>query len=83
VFWSVVATVAGLAAVMLALVWLGRRVRRRGTGTASGFVGPFEEMWHPAAHRARREAQVVQERTVPAPSPGDRLRRGDRTASRA
>jgi len=36
-------------------------------------MGPFEEMWHPAAVRARIEIQVQDERAAPTPSPGDRL----------
>jgi hypothetical protein len=36
-------------------------------------AGPFEEIWHPAAHRARIEVQVQDERTMDAPSPGDPL----------
>lgn len=53
----VVAILAGLAA-------LGRRVRRRGRAGSQRFVGPFEEMWHPAAHRARRETEIVDERVI-------------------
>ncbi|GAA1829989.1 hypothetical protein GCM10009682_55960 [Luedemannella flava] len=60
---------------MVTLAWLGVRARRRDGGAAgAAVVGPFEEIWHPAAHRARFETHTVEERVMPAPSPGDRLR---------
>lgn len=63
-------TVTGaMVAVAGGLAWLGSRLRRRGVG--SDVMGPFEEIWHPAAHRARLELRVYEERTVPAPSPDD------------
>jgi hypothetical protein len=36
-------------------------------------MGPFDEIWHPAAHRARIETDVQEERPAPSPLPGDRL----------
>lgn len=39
-------------------------------------MGPFEEMWHPAAHRFRAEIRVQETRTVPMPPQGDK-RNGD------
>jgi hypothetical protein len=60
-----------LVAVMVLLAWLGLRVRRRGAGGAGGVMGPFEEIWHPAAHRARLETEVVEERLAPMPSSDD------------
>lgn len=36
-------------------------------------MGPFEELWHPAAVRARVETQVQEELAAPTPTPGDRL----------
>jgi hypothetical protein len=69
------AAFAGLAAaVMAGLAWLGRRVRRRGSAAGDAFVGPFEEMWHPAAHRARRETEIVEERMLSAPQADDQRR---------
>jgi len=53
--------------VLAGLPLLARRVRRRGTG--SDVLGPFEEMWHPAAHRARQDTQIQEERRDEAPSP--------------
>jgi hypothetical protein len=53
------------------LAWLASRVRRRGAGDS--VMGPFDEIWHPAAHRARIEIHVQEERPAPAPAPGDRL----------
>jgi hypothetical protein len=55
------------------LAWLARRVRRRGVGGDYSLMGPFDEMWNPAALRARIEVQVHDERAAPPPSPGDRL----------
>jgi hypothetical protein len=34
-------------------------------------MGPFDEIWHPAAQRARTEIQIQDERAAPAPFPGD------------
>jgi len=34
-------------------------------------AGPFEEIWHPAAHQARIVIQVQDERKVLMPAPGD------------
>jgi hypothetical protein len=59
----------GFAAVMGGLVWLASRVRRRGVG--GGIMGPFDEIYHPAAHRFRLEVEAHEERMVPMPSPGD------------
>jgi hypothetical protein len=63
----------GIVAILGGLAWLGSRVRRRGVGGA--VMGPFEEIWHPAAHRIRFEIQVQEERMVPMPSPDDQWRR--------
>jgi hypothetical protein len=62
------------AAIMAVLAWLGSRVRRRGGGGSEAFMGPFEEMWHPAAHRARLVTETVEERMVPMPSADDQLK---------
>ncbi|RLP92290.1 hypothetical protein [Micromonospora sp. CV4] len=76
---------ACLAAVLGTLLWLGARARRRGVG--GEVMGPFEEMWHPAAHRLRAEIRVQEARVVPMPPQGGRRhgRCGDtaeRTAER-
>lgn len=57
------------ALIAVLLVALGRRVRRSGRGGDA--LGPFEELWHPAAHRARIEVRTHDSRQEPAPSPGD------------
>lgn len=65
----VVATVLLFGAVLGGLWWVARRSKGR---SASGAVtGPFEEIWHPAAHRARIEIQLQDEQVVPNPQPGD------------
>ncbi|WBB75053.1 hypothetical protein O7602_05865 [Micromonospora sp. WMMD1128] len=72
-----IALVAGcLTTVLVFLAWLAARVRRRGIG--DNVMGPFEEIWHPAAHRFRAEIRVHDERVVPLPSAGDPKQRGDR-----
>ncbi|MDI5940349.1 MULTISPECIES: hypothetical protein [Micromonospora] len=69
-----IALVGGsLTAILGLLAWLAARVRRRGIG--DNVMGPFEEIWHPAAHRFRTEIKVHEERMVPLPSPGDPKRR--------
>lgn len=57
--------------VMIALAWLTKRSRGRSLG--SSVAGPFEEIWHPAAHRARIEIEVQDERRTESPAPGDPL----------
>jgi hypothetical protein len=65
----IVAVLAVFAAVMGCLVWLTRRQRGRRIG--SSVAGPFEEIWHPAAHRARIDIEVQDERKAETPAPGD------------
>ncbi len=60
---------AAFGAVMAGLALLTRRQRGRKVG--GSVAGPFEEIWHPSAHRARIEIQVQEERRIPMPSPGD------------
>ncbi|MFG1676903.1 hypothetical protein [Micromonospora sp. NPDC049282] len=70
---AVVLVVGCLAGILGLLAWLAARVRRRGVG--DNVMGPFEEIWHPAAHRYRAEVKVHEERMVPLPSTGDPRRR--------
>lgn len=70
---AVLLVVGVLAAVLALLAWLGSRVRRRGVG--GDVMGPFDEIWHPAAHRFRAEIEVHEERVLPLPSAGDRPHR--------
>ena len=63
--------VALFGAVLGGLTRIAIRARRR--GCSGSLMGPFEEIWHPAAHRARIESQTQEERPAPAPLPGDRL----------
>ena len=67
-----VMVLAVFSAALGGLAWLAARVRRRGGGDS--LMGPFEELWHPAAQRARMEIQVQDERPAPAPAPEDPLR---------
>ena len=68
---AIVVILAAFGAVMVGLALLTRRSRGRRVG--SSVAGPFEEVWHPAAHRARIDIQVQDERKIAAPSPGDPL----------
>jgi hypothetical protein len=65
------AVLAIYASVLGGLVWIAHRVRRRGGGAS--LMGPFEEIWHPAAHQAHLEIEVQDGRPEPAPAPGGRL----------
>jgi hypothetical protein len=60
----VLGVVAAFALVGAALWWLAVRVRRRGGGDV---LGPFDELWHPAAHRTRIEIQEQAERRTTTP----------------
>ncbi|MEH1015922.1 hypothetical protein V6U90_22775 [Micromonospora sp. CPCC 206060] len=62
--------VAGcVAAIAGGPAWLGSRARRRGVG--GEVMGPFEEIWHPAAPRYRAEIRVQEQRMAPRPSADD------------
>jgi hypothetical protein len=65
--------VAAVALVMAALVWLARRVRRRGTaGQAFGAaMAAYDEAMHVTAHEAYVEVQTQDERGADAQSPAD------------
>jgi hypothetical protein len=63
------ATAAVAAALLGALWWLARRVRRRGVGDR--VAGPFDEIWHPSGRHTHTEVQEARERVVPAPVPDD------------
>jgi hypothetical protein len=75
-FLVVLGVALGFAAIMALLATLGRRVRRGGRAGGQAFVGPFEEIWHPAAHRARLATEIIDERVVPGPSADDQPRVG-------
>jgi hypothetical protein len=61
---------AVFAPVLVGLPVLAAHARR--TGVGAGVLGPFEELWYPAAVRARTEAEVAEFRPAEAPPPGDR-----------
>jgi len=64
-----IAVLVLFGAVMAGLAWLTRRARGRSVGGA--VAGPFEEIWHPAAHRARIQIEVQDERLAEPNAPGD------------
>lgn len=57
------------AAVLLGLPLMAKRVRRKGGGHS--VMSPFEDLWHPAAHRAEVVIQAESRRVVGIPSPVD------------
>jgi|1185.fasta_scaffold346409_2 hypothetical protein len=65
--------VVGLAVVMVALAWLARRARRRGTaGSAlAGAMSAYDEAMHGTAHDAFVEVQAQEERGAEAGSRAD------------
>jgi hypothetical protein len=70
----IAATFAAFAVLLGGLARLARRSRGRRLGGA--VAGPFEELWHPAAHRSRVVVEVQDERTVPSNPAGDPADRG-------
>jgi hypothetical protein len=60
------------ALVLWGLVRVAVRVRRSGS-SGGALMQPFDEIWHPVAHRARLEVEVQQELPAPGPTAGDRL----------
>jgi hypothetical protein len=68
---AIALVVAIFGVVLGGLPWLAFRVRRRTAGGGYSLMGPFDEVWHPAALQARIEIEVQDERPVPAPVPGD------------
>lgn len=61
--------VAGFTAVLGGFVWLAARIRHRGLGGA--VMGPIDEVYNPAAHRARLDVEIQHERPSPSPSADD------------
>jgi len=66
--------VGGFAAILAGFTWLASRIRRHGLGGA--LMGPLDEIYNPASHRARLEIETYEERMVPMPSADDQWRRG-------
>lgn len=63
-------TSGAIVLILGGLVWIARRIRRRGVGAGYSLMGAFDEMWHPAALDARVEIQRHDERQAPDPSAG-------------
>ncbi len=59
---------AAFGLVVGVLWWLAVRLRGRG---GSAVMGPFEEIWHPAAQLMRIEVREQAERRAPSPAPSD------------
>jgi hypothetical protein len=45
----------------------------RTSATSASMLGVFDEVFNPAAHRARQELEHENQRVIATPSPGDRL----------
>lgn len=67
--WILLASLAAVGGFLGLLAWAAARSRRRGIGAS--MMGPFEELWHPAAAESRIELRVQNERKSPLPSPED------------
>lgn len=67
--WPIASTGVLFVVVLGALWWVARR--SRGRAAAGAVTGPFEEIWHPAAHRARVQIEIQDERIDPDAQPGD------------
>ena len=79
VAWLVALTVLLFAAALGGPWWIA--CRARGRAVSGAVAGPFEEIWHPAAHRARVEIRIQDERMAPDAQPGDPpMNPGDRPA---
>ncbi|MFF4293975.1 hypothetical protein ACFY0N_09970 [Streptomyces vinaceus] len=70
-FLPLLVVFGGLAAVLAALVWLARHVRRRGTAGAAiaGALASWEEAYRVTAHESHWEIKAQAERQAPALSP--------------
>jgi hypothetical protein len=67
--WAILLVSAVFLPTVVGLPLLAARVRRSGAG--AGPLGPFEEMWHPAAVRSRLEVESAEFRPAEGPAPGD------------
>ncbi|MFT3661897.1 MAG: hypothetical protein QM809_10990 [Gordonia sp. (in: high G+C Gram-positive bacteria)] len=68
VVW-ILLTVSPIVLIAGGFGWAASRARRRGLG--GSLVGPFQDMWDPAAGRAQVAIEAQAEIGAPAPSPGD------------
>jgi len=67
--WVLFVGMALVGGFLALLAWAAARARRR--GISGSMMGPFEEMWHPAAAESHLEIQVQTERKKPLPSSDD------------
>lgn len=72
-FWDSLAVVIAIVAVVAVGTWLVARDLRRSGGSGGSVhanpLGAMDEVFHPAAHRAREELRHVDEVTDIVPSP--------------
>lgn len=67
--WAPLLTVLLFAVALGGHLWLARRVRRHGSGGA--VLGPFQDMYDPAAYRSALATEIIHERRAPSPSADD------------
>jgi hypothetical protein len=70
---TIVVVTAVFAAILGALVWLARRVRRSGVG--ANVMGPIDLIYNPGAARWRPEIEQHEQRLQPPAGADDKLRR--------
>lgn len=71
-----VSIVVGVAALMLVLAWLARRIRRRGSaGPAIGAaMAAYDQGVHVTAYESFLEMQAQAQRATPMPAPAEKKR---------
>jgi len=67
--WILFVSLAVVAGFLALLAGAAARARRR--GISGSMMGPFDQLWHPAAAESHLELQVEAERKKPLPSPDD------------
>ena len=67
--WILFVSLAVVSGFLAVLAWAAARARRR--GISGSMMGPFDQMWHPAAVESHLELQIESERKKPLPSPDD------------
>ncbi|MBX6751209.1 MAG: hypothetical protein IRY85_16340 [Micromonosporaceae bacterium] len=76
--FGIAAVFGFFAAVVAGLYVMGRRIRTGPRRSGTAVISPFEEIWHPAAYRARQITEAVQQQVAPMPAPSDPPRREHR-----
>jgi hypothetical protein len=67
--WILFVSLAVVGGFLATLAWAAARARRR--GISGSMMGPFDQMFHPAAAESHLELQLEAERKKPLPSPDE------------